>query len=154
MPTTTKRRPSKAARKPAKARARRAPQTFRVFTGRGPSPAELGAQLVAAFNQGKGDAWAERAWAPSIESVEGQGVGMGWRGLQAVRAKNAQWVGTHILHGGSAEGPYVGSTGFAVRFRIDVEDKATGRRQVMEEVGVYTVRNGRIVREEFMYSCR
>lgn len=154
MPKPSQRRPSKAPRTPAKARPRRAPQTFRVATGRGPSPAELGTQLVAAFNQGEGDAWIKRVWAPGIESIEGLGVGMGWRGLRAVEAKNAQWVDAHVLHGGSAEGPYVGSTGFAVRFRIDVEDKATGRRQIMEEIGVYAVRNGRIVREEFMYSAR
>lgn len=132
----------------------RAPKPFKVSTGRGPAPIELGAKLVAAFNQGKGDAWIRNVWAPAIESIEGLGVGLGWRGTAAVEAKNADWVNSHILHGGSAEGPFVGSTGFAVRFRIDVEDKATGVRRVMEEIGVYTVKNGRIVREEFMYAAR
>ena len=39
------------------------------------------------------------------------------------------------------------------KFKMDVEDKSTGRRTIMEEVGVYTVKNGRIVQEEFMYGA-
>ncbi|QOJ01884.1 MAG: nuclear transport factor 2 family protein [Phycisphaeraceae bacterium] len=94
------------------------------------------------------DTWWDKK---KIASVEGHGVGMAWVGLKAVRAKNDGWVAEHAIHGASAEGPFVGSTGFTVRFKMDVETKATGQRQVMDEVGVYTVENGKIVREEFMY---
>ena len=55
------------------------------------------------------------------------------------------------MHGASAEGPFVGATGFAVKFTIDLETKSTGKRETMTEVGVYTVKNGKIVQEEFMY---
>ncbi len=58
----------------------------------------------------------------------------------------------NVIHGASTEGPFVVSTGFAVRFRMDVETKSTGQRRVMDEVGVYTVEDGKIVCEEFMYS--
>jgi hypothetical protein len=64
--------------------------------------------------------------------------------------KAAWWVSSHTLHGASAEGPYIGATGFAVKFRVDVTENASGKRLLMEEVGVYTVENGKIVREEFM----
>ena len=50
-----------------------------------------------------------------------------------------------------AEGPYVGATGFSVKFRMDIKDNSTGRRTIMEEIGVYTVFNGKIIQEEFMY---
>jgi hypothetical protein len=33
---------------------------------------------------------------------------------------------------------------------MDVETKSTGAREWMEEIGVYTVKDGKIVREEFM----
>lgn len=148
-PKASKKPARKIARKPAAAKG-----PFKVGSGSGASPAELGSQLVAAFNQGKGDAWIAKVWSPAIESVEGVGVGLGWRGLPAVEAKNAEWMSQHTVHGGSAEGPYVGSTGFSVKLRMDVEVKATGARRVMEEIGVYTVKNGKIVREEFMYSTR
>lgn len=126
---------------------------FKVSTGSGASPMELGQQLVALFNQGKADAWIAKVWAPSVESIEGVGMNMGWRGTKAVNAKNSEWMKTHVIHGARAEGPFVGSTGFAVKFAMDVEDTTTGQRISMEEVGVYTVVKGKIAREEFMYHC-
>lgn len=126
---------------------------FKVSTGSGASPMELGQQLVALFNQGKADAWIAKIWAPTIESIEGVGMNMGWRGTKAVNAKNTEWMKTHVVHGARAEGPFVGSTGFAVKFTMDVEDTTTGQRISMEEVGVYTVVKGKIAREEFMYHC-
>lgn len=121
-----------------------------VKTGSGPSPAEIGAQLIAACNRGEYHL-NDKLWSPSIVSIEGVGVGLAWHGRKAVDAKNAGWNEGHTIHGVSAEGPFVGSTGFTVRFRMDVEEKATGKRVLMHEVGVYTVKNGKIVQEEFMY---
>lgn len=130
----------------------RGPNPAPVSTGSGPSPMEIGQDLVARFNAGQmGGEIEDRWWSPDITSVEGVGVAMAWSGREKVEEKNRAWVETHTVHGASAEGPYVGASGFAVKFRIDVEDKTTGKREMMEEVGVYTVQNGKIVREEFMY---
>lgn len=159
----------KASRKPAKKtagkparRKSRAPKAtgalkmlsmgVKVKTGRGPGPLEIGTDLVSMFNRGQLKEIEDKWWSPKIVSTEGTGVAMEWRGRRAVNTKNSWWTEDHVMHGGSAEGPYVGSTGFAVRYRLDVETKSTGVREVMEEVGVYTVHNGKIVREEFMYS--
>jgi hypothetical protein len=44
------------------------------------------------------------------------------------------------------------STGqFAVHFTFDVTPKATGHRTTLEEVGVYTVKDSKIIREQFFY---
>ncbi|MFM9997130.1 MAG: SnoaL-like domain-containing protein [Phycisphaerales bacterium] len=123
-----------------------------VSTGKGATPAQIGADLIAMFNKGQFKEIEAKYWSPDIESVEGVGVAMAWRGRKAVDAKNAWWMSDHVLHGASAEGPFVGASGFAVRFRMDVETKSTGQRQNMDEVGVYTVEKGKIVREEFMYA--
>ena len=130
----------------------RGPNPATVTTGSGASPMEIGQDLVARFNAGQmggeiEDAW----WSPDITSVEGVGVAMAWSGRDKVEEKNRGWMEAHRVHGASAEGPYVGASGFAVKFRMDVEDTATGKRENMEEIGVYTVQNGKIVREEFMY---
>ncbi|MFN0132597.1 MAG: SnoaL-like domain-containing protein [Phycisphaerales bacterium] len=125
-----------------------------VKTGKGATPTEIGNDLVSMFNAGHFKEIEEKWWAKSVVSVEGEGVSMEWRGRKAVDAKNAGWLETHTIHGASAEGPYVGATGFAVRFRMDVEDKSNGQRTMMEEVGVYTVERGKIVREEFMYGAK
>lgn len=126
-----------------------------VDTGRGMSAAEIGTQLVAMFNQGQFTEIEDKFWnKKEIASIEGVGVGMAWIGVKAVRAKNEAWMEDHVIHGGSAEGPYVGSTGFAVRFKMDVETKSTGERNIMDEIGVYSVEDGKIVCEEFMYGSK
>lgn len=126
-----------------------------VKVGGGPSPGEIGRAVVGALNAGRPDRelWA-RWWHKNAESIEGEGVAMAWRGMRAIQAKGEEWTSTHIIHGASAEGPYVGATGFAVKFRMDVEDTGTGQRHVMEELGVYSVQKGKIVREEFFYGTK
>lgn len=156
---SVKKAATKGAKKSAKKSARKggrgtaAPKP--VKTGRGAGPAEIGPAVVAAFNAGKPDRelW-DRHWSPRVVSVEGIGVNLAWQGRKAMEAKAEMWLGEHTIHGASAEGPYLGASGFAVKFRMDVEEKATGKREVMEEIGVYTVENGKIVREEFMYGSR
>ncbi len=126
---------------------------FPVSTGSGATPLQVGKTIVAMFNASKLKEIEEQYWTPDIVSCEGMGVGMEWRGRASVEAKNTEWMKDHRLHGASAEGPFVGSTGFAIRFRMDVETIATGQRQVMDEIGVYTVRGGKVSREEFMYAA-
>lgn len=125
------------------------PGVHNFSTGSGPGPREIGTDLVALFNAGKADQVEKKWWSPEIVSVEG--MGMAWSGRKAVDSKNAEWLKANEILGGSAEGPFVGASGFAVRFRIHVKDRASGSSQMMDEVGVYTVHNGKITREEFMY---
>lgn len=120
-----------------------------IKTGAGLSPFEAGSKLVADFNAGKMEL--TEMWSPQIVSIEGMGVSQAWQGRKAVDEKNEWWASDHVVHGASAEGPYVGATGFAVKFVIDVEVKSQAKRETMTEIGVYTVKNGKIVQEEFMY---
>lgn len=122
-----------------------------ITTGKGASPAEVGADVVAMFNLGHIHEIEDKWWSPKVTSVEGVGVSMAWEGRKAVEAKNKGWNERHTLRSARAEGPFVGATGFAIKFWMDVEEKESGRRTEMEEVGVYEVKNGKIVREEFMY---
>jgi hypothetical protein len=121
----------------------------RITTGSGANPEQLGKRLVELFNAGKIDQVERELWDKSIESIEG--FGMGWAGEKAVKAKNEDWYSKNEIVGAAAEGPYVGATGFSVKFRIDVRDRANGNRTLMDEIGVYTVKNGKVIREEFMY---
>lgn len=129
----------------------KAPAPKAIKTGKGAGPMEVGTELVRMFNAGQFAEIEEKFWAPKVRSIEGHGVALAWDGRKAVRAKNNEWMSTHRIHGASAEGPFVGATGFAVKFRMDVEDTANGQRMNMNEVGVYTIKNGKIVQEEFMY---
>lgn len=146
---------SKAAKKsgkkaPAKKKAIKKPA--KVSTGKGASPAEIGGKLVSLFNQGKADEWIKSAWDKKVRSIEGDG--MQHVGPKAVLEKWAWWMSKTEVLGCTAEGPYVGATGFAVKYAMHCKDRASGEEVRMTEVGVYTIKNGKIVQEEFMYAHR
>ncbi len=72
-------------------------------------------------------------------------------GAAAVKAKSEWWYGAHEVHSATTEGPYVNGNQFVVRFSIDVTQKETGQRIQMQEIGLYTMRDGKIVEERFFY---
>ena len=121
-----------------------------------PSHIEIGQQIVTMSNEGKGEEAVEKLYDEKIVSIEGQdGEAMPARmeGIEAVRQKGAWWYENHEIHESRATGPYAGHRDdqFVVRFNLDVTFKPTGERSQMEEVGLYTVKNGKVVQEEFLY---
>jgi ketosteroid isomerase-like protein len=74
------------------------------------------------------------------------------RGLAAVVEKGKRWQSDHEVHGAKVEGPWPNGQRFIVRFGYDVTNKPSGKRFQMEEAALFTVDNGKIVREEFFYS--
>ena len=87
-----------------------------------------------------------------IVSVEGAGDGSSpeMRGKDAVRGKIDWWVKAMEVHSFKASEPFVAYDRFVVQYDADVTDKASKQRRHLSEVGVYTVKNGKIVREEFL----
>jgi len=119
----------------------------KLSSGKGPTAQEIGESLVALFNAGKSDE-AESTWYHrKIESIEGDGsVFEGWKGVQE---KGKWWKENFTVLSMTASGPYVCSTGFTVVYngRVRMPD---GSEVNAHECGVYTVEDGRIVREQFM----
>lgn len=87
----------------------------------------------------------------SVEAVRRKTGSFETAGKAAVIQKSAEWAAAHEIHSGSAEGPFVLGDRFAVIFAFEVTPKATGERVKDTEVGVYTVENGLVTREEFFY---
>jgi ketosteroid isomerase-like protein len=85
----------------------------------------------------------------SYEAMEGPMAKL--EGKAAVKGKSDWWNANHEMHGGSSEGPFVHGDQFTVVFDIDVTAKETGKRMQMREVGLYTVKGGKIVEERFFY---
>lgn len=156
----------KAAKKPVKSAAKKlaskpkqaaksvaGPKT--INTGKGAKPSEVGRQLVEMFNSRTDEhkIW-QAIFAKDWDSVEGEGTNLVFEGRRAVLAKNEQWSAANAIITQKAEGPFCGSTGFVVRYSIELQDRASGARQTMEEMAFYTVKNGKIVREEFFYDYR
>ena len=123
-----------------------------VKTGKGAAPLEIAKQFTALLRAGKYPEAEERWLGPSIESVEGVGASLSWKGKKNVLAKYRAWEAENEFVDPKVEGPWVGATGFAVKFVGHVLHKATGERHAMEEIAVYTVRDGKVVREEFHFS--
>ena len=123
-----------------------------VKTGRGPTPLEVAKQFTDLLRAGKYAEVEERWLAPSIESVEGHGAAMSWKGKKNVLAKYRAWEAENEFVDATVEGPWVGATGFSVKFVGSVHHKTTGQRHPMEEIAVYTVRDGKVVREEFHFA--
>ncbi len=107
--------------------------------------------LVALCKAGKFSEAGETYWSDNVLSVEAMGDNPEMRGKEAVRGKGVWWEDNHIVHGAEVEGPYVNGDQFAVRFKMDITIKASGERRVMDEVGLYTVRNDKITEERFFY---
>jgi hypothetical protein len=122
-----------------------------VKTGKGATPLEVAQGVIALLRDGAAHEVENKWLASGIESVEGVGASMAWKGKKAVQKKYRDWEADHEIHTMQVDGPWVGATGFAVRYTIDVSQKSTGQRTQMEEIAVYTVKNGKIVREEFHF---
>jgi len=72
------------------------------------------------------------------------------RGKEAVRGKIDWWVNAMQVHSFEASEPFVAQDRFVIQYDADVTEKESKQRRHMSEVGVYTVKDGKIVREEFL----
>jgi hypothetical protein len=116
---------------------------------------EIADTLVKMCSKGQFMEASEMLYSPDILSVEAgapPGQSREAKGLDAVRAKGKWWVENHDVHSAAVEGPLVAGSHFTVTFKMDVTFKPDKRRFQMEEVAVYKVEDGKIVREEFFYS--
>ena len=86
----------------------------------------------------------------NIVSVEADPGAPETRGKEAVRGKIDWWVNAMEVHSFKASEPFVGHDRFVVQYDADVTDKKSKERRKLSEVGVYTVKDGKIVREEFL----
>ncbi|HVY31108.1 MAG TPA: nuclear transport factor 2 family protein [Polyangiaceae bacterium] len=89
--------------------------------------------------------------AVSVEAFAPPGQDPVATGLAALKGKSEWWNNNHEVHKAEVAGPYPNGNRFAVRFSFDVTNKPSGKRMQMDEVGLFTVENGKIVREEFFY---
>ena len=84
----------------------------------------------------------EPAHSPGLKSVKGK---------DAIKKKGADFNAiVEEFHGGWVGDPVVGGNHIAFAMGIDATYKGMGR-QNMEEIAVYEVKNGKIVKEQFFY---
>lgn len=115
---------------------------------------EIAKKMVGLCRQGKNIEALNTLFADDVVSVEAAappGMDRVARGLAAVKAKGEWWMSNHEIHSASVSGPWPHDDRFIVGFQYEVTNKPSRQRMKMDEVGLYTVRDGKIVREEFFY---
>lgn len=88
--------------------------------------------------------------AVSIEPPGAQGL-QNAEGLHAIKKKGEMWNQMiEEMHGGYCSEPVVGGNHFSVAMGMDVTMKG-GERMQMDEIAVYEVKDGKIVKEQFFF---
>ncbi|HKQ69782.1 MAG TPA: nuclear transport factor 2 family protein [Polyangiaceae bacterium] len=116
---------------------------------------EVGKKYVALCKEGKYDEIIELLFTKDAVSVEAGAPPGGEReakGVDAIRGKGKWWADNHVVHKSELTGPYPNDNRFAVRFVYDITHKPSQKRFTMDEIGLFTVENGKITREEFFYT--
>jgi len=114
---------------------------------------EVALKLVELCRKGEWMEAVNSLYADDIVSLEPRamkGMPAEMRGLEAVRGKTEWFMNAHEVHSCTVTGPFAARESFVVKFDIDLTDKASGERMQMSEVGVYTVKDGKVSREEFL----
>jgi len=114
-------------------------------------------RLVQLCNTGHSEQAVKELYAKDIVSIEASGtpeMPARMQGIAAIEKKGEWWASHNEVHGMKASGPFLGNRDdqFAVMFSMDITPQG-GKRTQMNEVGLYTVRNDKIVEEAFMYSA-
>ncbi len=116
---------------------------------------ELGQKLVDLCKQGENVQAIQDLYADDVVSIEADAmdpIPARMEGKAAVLKKTKWWLDNHKVHSADTRGPFPHGNRFAVFFAIDVTNKPSGQRMQVEEVGLYTVKDGKIVQEEFFYA--
>ncbi len=115
---------------------------------------EVANRLVALCREGKHQQVVKELYAPNIVSVEPEGMpNRIVQGLEAIVAKGEKFesmlekVNTSVI-----SDPIVAENFFSCSMLMNVHFKGNPNAIDMDEVCVYTVNNGKIVREEFFYT--
>lgn len=124
-----------------------------------PSVMEVGTKIAELCRQKK---WMEAIntfYAPNIVSIEAMASPdptkpQRMEGIAAIRGKTEWWVKNHDVHSVEVHGPFPHGDRFILHMKMDVtgtDGPMKGHRMAFDEAALYTVKDGKIVHEEFFY---
>ena len=114
---------------------------------------DVAGKLVAYLRQGQIFDAQNELYADDIVCIEPEGnmVPHITRGKAAVAEKGKQFASMiEERHGGSCSDPVVGGRYFSIAMSLDATMKGMGR-QVLDEICIYEVKDGKIIQEQFFY---
>jgi len=115
---------------------------------------EVANRLVELCRAGKNDQAVKELYAPEIVSVEPEGVpNRIVKGLAAIAEKGRKFQDSIAqFNRSSISDPIVAENFFSCNMLMNVNMKGVPVAIDMDEICVYTVKNGKIIREEFFYT--
>lgn len=119
---------------------------------------KIAMRLVELTTTGQDAKAVDELYAENIVSVEvmsdPEADAQVWEGIEAVREKHAWWESAATVHSVLVDGPFAGhdSDVFVVGFTMDFTMDVTmdGERNTLREVGVFTVDQGKIIKEVYL----
>ncbi len=114
---------------------------------------EVADRLKQLFSENKWDDAQDELFSPDAESIEpptAQGM-KSVKGIDAIRKKGQEFnEQVEEVHGGYVSDFLVAGNHIACAMGMDVTFKGMGRTKI-DEIAVYEVRDGKIVKEQFFY---
>ncbi len=115
---------------------------------------EMATRLVALCRQGDFASAQRELYSSDPVSLEPAG-GAGpreVRGLAALAEKEKMFGRTFEVHGCNVSDPLVADAFFSCTMTVDVTERKSGARFPLNELCVYEVRDGKIVKEQFFFT--
>jgi hypothetical protein len=114
------------------------------------STQEIAKKFTEMCRAGQFEAAGAQFWSNEVVSLEPMtGEWARLQGRKAVEAKGKSWAENNQVHSIKVEGPFAHGDQFALRFEMDMTPKGKPR-MTMTEIGLYTVKNDKIVEERFL----
>jgi len=114
---------------------------------------EIATRLVDLCRKGEFETGYKELYSPDCVSIEPEGAQMEvCNGLEEMAAKGKMWnESMEEFHGSSVGEPIVADHHFSMTMTMDATFKERGREK-MNELCVYEVKDGKIVKEQFFYN--
>jgi len=115
---------------------------------------DVAKRLVELCRQGKYEQAITELYSPEIVSVEPEGApNRIVKGLQAIAEKSAKFESMiEKVNKSTISDPIVAENFFSCNMLMNIQFKGAPVATDMDEICVYTVNNGKIVKEEFFYT--
>lgn len=112
---------------------------------------EIANNLTQWCNSGQEERCYQELYSPEIVSIEPGSENPVAKGMQEVAKKGEWWRENFEVHSATTSEPIVADNWFSVRHDMDITHRPSGERSRMAEIGVYQVKDGKIVKEQFFY---